>query len=83
MLCLKNEKQNALFSFNVWILGLRRTSIIIAHRLSTIKHSDSILVVRDGRIIENGSHEQLLNEKGFYYTMWFAQQKKQNVEHTS
>lgn len=44
-----------------------RTSFIIAHRLSTIRHADLILVVRDGKIIEQGRHEELLDKKGYYY----------------
>lgn len=44
-----------------------RTSFIIAHRLSTIRHADLILVVRDGKIIEQGKHEELLDQKGYYY----------------
>ncbi len=44
-----------------------RTSFIIAHRLSTIRHADLILVVRDGKIIEQGRHEELLDQKGYYY----------------
>ncbi|MBS5522174.1 MAG: ABC transporter ATP-binding protein [Clostridiales bacterium] len=44
-----------------------RTSFIIAHRLSTIRHADLILVVRDGKIIEQGKHEELLDKKGYYY----------------
>ena len=48
-----------------------RTSFVIAHRLSTIRNADSILVVNDGEIIERGSHEQLLNKKGFYYKLFY------------
>ena len=44
-----------------------RTSFIIAHRLSTIRHADLILVVRDGKIIEQGKHEELLEKQGYYY----------------
>ena len=46
-----------------------RTSFIIAHRLSTIRHADIILVVRDGKIIEQGRHEELLDKKGYYYDL--------------
>ncbi len=47
-----------------------RTSFIVAHRLSTIKNADLILVMKNGNIIEQGSHEQLLAQKGFYYTLY-------------
>ena len=47
-----------------------RTSFVIAHRLSTITHADLIVVVHDGRIIEQGRHEQLLERKGYYYDLY-------------
>jgi ATP-binding cassette subfamily B protein len=50
-----------------------RTSFIIAHRLSTIKDADLILVMKDGDIIEQGTHEELLGEKGFYYELYNSQ----------
>ena len=50
-----------------------RTSFIIAHRLSTIKDADRILVMRDGNIIEQGSHEELLEKQGFYAELYNAQ----------
>lgn len=55
-----------------------RTSFIIAHRLSTIKDADMILVMKDGHIIENGNHEELLNKKGFYYKLYQSQFVKEN-----
>ena len=45
-----------------------RTSFVIAHRLSTIKDADLILVMKDGTIIEKGTHRELLKEKGFMPT---------------
>ena len=50
-----------------------RTSFIIAHRLSTIKNADLILVVRDGNIVEQGNHEQLMEKKGFYADLYNSQ----------
>jgi len=50
-----------------------RTCFVIAHRLSTIKNADTILVVKDGVVIESGNHEQLLAEKGFYASLYNAQ----------
>lgn len=47
-----------------------RTTFVIAHRLSTIRNSDCIMVLENGRIIERGSHEQLLEEKGRYYQLY-------------
>lgn len=50
-----------------------RTSFIVAHRLSTIKKSDLILVMNQGRVIEQGSHEELLESKGFYHKLYNSQ----------
>lgn len=50
-----------------------KTCFVIAHRLSTIKNADLILVVRDGDIVERGTHEQLLAQKGFYNELYTAQ----------
>ncbi len=50
-----------------------RTSFIVAHRLSTIKEADIILVMKDGNIIEQGEHEELLQRRGFYYELYQSQ----------
>ena len=50
-----------------------RTSFIVAHRLSTIKEADIILVMKDGKIIEQGNHNELLSKKGFYHDLYFSQ----------
>ena len=50
-----------------------RTSFVIAHRLSTIRDADLILVMKDGDIIEQGRHEQLLEKKGFYAELYNSQ----------
>lgn len=51
----------------------RRTSFIVAHRLSTIQSADVILVMKDGKIIEQGNHKGLLAKKGFYYNLYQSQ----------
>lgn len=53
-----------------------RTSFIIAHRLSTIRNADLILVMKDGNIVEQGNHEELLEKNGFYATLYNAQFEK-------
>ena len=50
-----------------------KTCFIIAHRLSTIQNADTILVVKDGSIIEQGNHEELIRKKGFYYSLYHSQ----------
>lgn len=50
-----------------------RTSFVIAHRLSTIKNADIILVMRDGDIIEQGNHEELMEQQGFYASLYMSQ----------
>lgn len=50
-----------------------RTSFVVAHRLSTIKESDVILVMRDGNIIEQGTHDELLAKGGFYKNLYESQ----------
>ncbi len=51
----------------------QQITILIAHRLSTIMHADTIYVLEKGRIIEQGSHDELVNNKGLYYAMWRQQ----------
>ena len=50
-------------------LTQERTTLVIAHRLSTIQHADRILVVRDGELVEEGRHEELLERRGAYYQL--------------
>lgn len=50
-----------------------KTSFVIAHRLSTIKNSDMILVMKDGNIVEHGNHDELMEKKGFYYSLYSSQ----------
>ena len=57
-------------------LTVGRTSFIIAHRLSTIKNADVILVMNEGNIIEQGTHEELMKEKGFYANLYNSQFEK-------
>jgi ATP-binding cassette, subfamily B, bacterial MsbA len=53
-----------------------RTSIVIAHRLSTIRHADEIIVLQKGRIVERGTHDQLLSAKGYYHKLVEMQEVK-------
>ena len=58
-------------AFNTMMKG--RTSFIVAHRLSTIREADLILVMRDGHIVEQGTHEELLAHRGFYAELYQSQ----------
>jgi subfamily B ATP-binding cassette protein MsbA len=53
-----------------------RTSIVIAHRLSTISEADLIVVLQEGRIVEQGSHQELIQKKGTYFGLWMMQQQE-------
>lgn len=57
------------------LLNNKKTVIMIAHTLSIVKNADQILVVADGKIVEAGTHEELLNKKGKYAAMWKAEEK--------
>ena len=54
-------------------LSREQISILIAHRLSTIMHADVIYVLEKGKIVETGTHDHLLQQKGLYYAMWRQQ----------
>ena len=53
-----------------------RTAFVIAHRLSTIRNADNVLVVNDHRIIESGTHEELMEQNGFYYDLYMSQYRR-------
>ncbi|MMZ63428.1 putative ABC transporter ATP-binding protein [compost metagenome] len=57
-----------------------RTSFVIAHRLNTIRQADRILVLKDGRLLEQGSHEQLLAQGGFYSELYYSQLRKKALQ---
>lgn len=57
-----------------------RTNFVIAHRLSTIRNADTILVVNDGKIIERGSHDELMKKKGAYFDLYLKQFREENVK---
>lgn len=56
-----------------------RTSFVIAHRLSTIRNADQVLVLKDGHIIEQGTHDSLLEANGFYHNLYMSQFKRQEA----
>jgi ATP-binding cassette subfamily B multidrug efflux pump len=56
-----------------------RTSFVIAHRLSTIRDADNVIVIKDGEIVEQGTHQQLLDRKDFFYHLYMSQFKGQEI----
>ncbi len=61
-------------AFDTMMIG--RTTFIVAHRLSTIQKADQIIVMKDGNIIEQGNHEELLKKNGFYHNLYYSQFEK-------
>ena len=60
-----------------------RTSFVIAHRLSTVRNADKVLVINEGRIIERGTHDELLAKKGFYYDLYMSQFRRKDQPETA
>jgi ATP-binding cassette subfamily B multidrug efflux pump len=60
-------------------LMVGRTSFVIAHRLSTIRDADNVIVINDGEIVEQGTHQQLLDRRGFYHHLFISQFKGQAI----
>ena len=56
------------------------TMIIVAHRLSTIQHANKIFVIKNGELIEQGNHQELLHNKGYYYKLYQLQYEKKFIE---
>jgi ATP-binding cassette subfamily B multidrug efflux pump len=52
-----------------------RTSFVIAHRLSTIRDADRVIVIKDGEIVEQGTHQQLLDARGYFHHLYMSQFK--------
>src|SRR5699024_4743853 len=67
-----NETEAAI-QRSLYKIAINRTTIIIAHRLSTIRHADKILVMENGRVIEEGTHDILFTKKGLYHQLWMVQ----------
>ncbi|HVO71525.1 MAG TPA: hypothetical protein VMT24_15855, partial [Aggregatilineaceae bacterium] len=60
-----------------------RTSFVIAHRLSTIRNADQVYVILDGKVVERGTHAELLAAKGFYYDLYMSQFRRDVPEPVS
>jgi ATP-binding cassette, subfamily B, bacterial len=62
-------------------IAQNRTTLVIAHRMSTIVHADEILVLEHGRVVERGTHHELLGRRGIYARMWAIQQQERELAH--
>ncbi|KAI9296724.1 P-loop containing nucleoside triphosphate hydrolase protein [Neoconidiobolus thromboides FSU 785] len=78
---LDTTTENALLDSIKSFLGKDRTSIFIAHRLKTISDADIIFVLNHGKVVEQGSHHELLNSDSIYRSMWFQQQLESERMH--
>ena len=74
-----DSETEAIIQYAIEKLIQKRTSIIIAHRLSTIRHADNILVLKDGQIKEQGSHNELMQKKGGAYQKLYDKQFAQTM----
>ncbi len=68
-----DSESEAYIQESLWELMEHKTTVVIAHRLSTIQHMDRIVVLDNGKIIEQGNHETLLKQKGLYAKLWERQ----------
>ena len=58
----------------------RGTMLIVAHRLSTVRHADVIIVMDDGKILEQGTHDELIAKKGKYYNLYTVQYERERLK---
>ena len=63
---------------NLYHFSRNKTSLIISHRISSIKSADNIMVFKNGNLIEHGKHNELMNKKSYYRSLYFKQQSEQN-----
>ena len=61
-------------------IGKEKTKFIIAHRISSVRQADVILVLDNGEIVEQGNHQELIEKRGYYYTIYNSQSGNFNVQ---
>jgi ABC transporter ATM len=67
-------------NINTALLDQSRTSIFIAHRLRTVVEADLIIVLQEGQVVEQGTHDELMRLRGLYYSMWQRQALLEGME---
>ena len=77
---LDSQSEQAILS-SLTEVAQAHTTLVIAHRLSTIVDADRIYVLKDGRILEDGRHQELLANKGLYAELWALQKEKRHAGH--
>lgn len=75
-----DTETEALIQQAIQVMLQGRTAFVIAHRLSTIRHADRILVIHDGRVVEDGTHQQLLRRRGAYYQLYLNQFIQESID---
>lgn len=69
-------------NINTALLDKAQTSIFIAHRLRTVVEADLIIVLQEGEVVEEGTHDDLMKLRGLYYSMWQQQASLEGMEET-
>ena len=68
-----DSRTEALLQRSIERLMKNKTCIVIAHRLSTVRNADTVIVLKEGRIVQRGTHDSLVGAPGFYHDLFYAQ----------
>ena len=73
-----NTEKEIQEAINELVIG--KTVVVIAHRFSTLQNADKVIAIKEGRIVEQGSVDELLNDEGLFASLWKAQELERTVE---